>query len=237
MRIGGGGGSPRITYRPVEQPSQPDAGQDVDAKGVDGADGADGQKKGEGAKEPKADKGAMDGFGKTSDQTDDINPITSQKSRITDGKEGLDGVEMKGADAAQKLPSENPGETMDLAEGFDAMDQMYDAAAGDMEAGKAAQEALGLQQMEAVEEPGEVDDVGDDLGTDPSDLSDPTNPHNPNGVNGANPGGEDLSAALKKNFSEFRMMGRTAYAMMNDAAAGGGDDEGGGDEDGGTPQV
>lgn len=139
---------PKIRYIPVEQPSG--RGQTLGQDRLGGAEDAK-------AKPDAPNANVMGEFGKTSDQTDDINPLTSKKSRISDGKESLQDL---------KLPSEGGGNSP-----FQAMDEAFHAAGDAMEAGMDAQAALGMQgptRFEAVEEPGGAPAIGDpDLTTGP----------------------------------------------------------------------
>jgi len=122
MRVGD---KPKIQYVPIEQPTARNQGL-----GQGGPSDPKDAKQAKGT--PKADDGVVDSFGKTSDQTDDINPITSKKSRITGGKEALDGIKLPG------LPSEQ-GQAP-----FEALDDAFGAAGDAMDAGLSAQSALGL---------------------------------------------------------------------------------------------
>lgn len=171
MRIGGGG-PPRI----IQQPAPATQTDKVD----DAGDAEGGGKKaaatqGAQAKEPSAKGMVSAGFGITPDQTDDINPITTNKNRSEGGKEALDGIKMpKGAEGVGDLPSEKGVGDVDP---FQAMEQAFDAAAADMDRGMKAQKAMGkrgaAEEEEEIEDPSDVAATGEPGAPgDPSDSWD-----------------------------------------------------------------
>jgi hypothetical protein len=225
---------PRQQPRIIERPTATPAG----GEGAEGAGGVDKKKDAKGGpdmSQVKPLQAALVGFGETSDATADINPETSPNKKLDRGDEmgrelsGISAADMKNA----MLPSEQGANDVDKLQELDpfqAQDDAFDAAGGDMERGLEAQRAIGKQrEVEYVEDPSDVGPAGD------SPQSDPSDPANPDrfaaqggldpellglGVSGASASattGDPLQQDFDQQLDETRMRGLPARNNKLDA--------------------